>query len=487
MPASSEVPLREMRFGQLDASQEAVDEPELLVDGFYDYREAAYGISMGATWLLLGPKGAGKSAVLEHLKLTWQGRHDRFFDYWDLRSFPVHDVTQMQTGQSAGPARAQAAWEFLLLLRVLDSLTEDQGLQSAEVLHSVKKDLQRSGLLQGDWRTKVVEWSKTTAKVNLKVAELGVEFTSQPASFLQVGDIIRRLITQASTINRHLIALDGLDSFFFDSNDEWVSLAALLHAIDSINRFLGECALPVSIVAAVRSDIFEVLPSAETNKLTSHAVHLNWSALGIGTGNHLWRVITAKAKVARPNLRDITRTYLSEPIQIGPHREIPTYFLDNTRLLPRDLVAMMNIAKEVHPGANPVREPHARAIVERYCTEYFQGEIFNNLAGVLPMGSARKMASFRDAMRTIPLRAFTFQDVQQELDGELDPAETKALLRQMFEIGGIGIRNATGPVDHTDFVFRKVSGAGFTTRYGFLLHDGLTRAWNRPWSLKNRG
>lgn len=57
-----------MRFGQLDASQEAVDDPDLLVAGFFDYREAAYGIACGDTWLLLGPKGAGKSAVLEHLK-----------------------------------------------------------------------------------------------------------------------------------------------------------------------------------------------------------------------------------------------------------------------------------------------------------------------------------------------------------------------------------------------------------------------------------
>lgn len=199
MPNAKPTPLREMRFGQLDASQEAVDDPDLLLQGFYDYREAAYGIASGNTWLLLGPKGAGKSAVLEHLKLTWVDRYDRFFDYWDLRSFPVNDVTQIQTGQSPGAARAQAAWELLLLLRVVDSLARDNGLAAPGIFYSIKSDLVKSGLLTGDWRTKVVEWSKATVKFNLQVAELGVEFANTPANPLQVTAILRKLISRVST------------------------------------------------------------------------------------------------------------------------------------------------------------------------------------------------------------------------------------------------------------------------------------------------
>jgi energy-coupling factor transporter ATP-binding protein EcfA2 len=214
VPPAKPTPLREMRFGQLDASQEAVEDPELLLAGFYDYREAAYGIAGGRIWLLLGPKGAGKSAVLEHLKLSWRDRYDRFFDYWDLRSFPVNDVTQIQTGQSPGAARAQAAWEFLLLLRIVDSLAKDEGLVAPGVFYAVKSDLVKSGLLAGDWRTKVVEWSKATAKFNLQVAELGVEFSNTPASPLQVTAILKKLISRVETSSRHLIALDGLDSFF---------------------------------------------------------------------------------------------------------------------------------------------------------------------------------------------------------------------------------------------------------------------------------
>ena len=65
------------------------------------------------------------------MRLKLKDRFDRFYVSWDLRGFPVADVTQIQTGQTAGSSRTQSAWEFLLLLRVMQSLSRDQGLEGA--------------------------------------------------------------------------------------------------------------------------------------------------------------------------------------------------------------------------------------------------------------------------------------------------------------------------------------------------------------------
>lgn len=485
MSVTKPPPLRELHFGHLDASLEAVEEPELLTAGFYDYREAAYGIAARRVWLLLGPKGAGKSAVLEHLRLEWDPRWDRFFSSWDLRTFPVNDVTRIQTGQTMGAARAQSAWEFLLLLRIFDSLAADEGVRGGPEFDALLAELRRAGLIRSDLKTKLVEWSsKWTFRLNLKLVEVGTEREEGEATTpLEVSQVLRRALERVETTSQHVVALDGLDSFFFEAEDEWTSLAGLMHAIESLNRFLRGTHLAVSVVAGVRSDIFDVLPSAELNKLKPHSVHLDWSALGIGAGNHLWRLVEAKAAVGRPEVakRGLIKTYLAQPVHIGPHAEMTEFLLDNTRLLPRDVVSLMTFVQQAHPGASPVTEAHAKDAVQRYSEEYFEGEIFDNLAGVLEAGSARKLAAFRDAMRTLPTRFFSFDDVQNELRGELDPTETKKLLKQMFEVGGIGVRNASGRVEYTDFVFRRISGGSFTTRYGFLLHDSLTRAWHRPW------
>jgi hypothetical protein len=476
--AAALTPFRELHFGHLDASQEAADDPELLRSGFYDYRDAAYGIASMQNWLLLGPKGAGKTAVLEHLRLEWSDRPDRFFQIWNLGGFPVNDVTQIRTGQTAGASRAQSAWEFLLLLRVIESLDSDNGLSAPASFGAMVKSLQSSGHLIGDWTSKVVRWSGSQVKFDAKLFGADAKFDAATITPLEVSAYLRDQIGRVSTNSTHIIALDGLDSFFFEAEDEWRSLAGLMSALHVLNREFRSNGLRVALVAAVRSDVFDVLPGAELNKLKPHAVHLDWHARGIGAENNLWILLTRKAAASTSGVSNLVRQYLSRPVSIGPHTSMPEFLLDNTRLLPRDAVAMMHYLQRTYAGGNPIPESSAKVAVAHYCEQYFVGEIFDNLAGVLPPGSARKLASFKDALRTAPTRRFDFKFVCDELAGELDPPEIKQLLRQMFEVGGIGIVNR----GYTDFTFRKVSGAGFTTRDKFILHDALVRAWNIPWT-----
>lgn len=477
MGPSNLPPFHELQFGQLDAAQEAVDSPDLLLEGFYDYREAAYGVEAQQVWLLLGPKGSGKSAVLEHLRLRWEDRADRFFANWSLSGFPVTDVAEIKTGQSSGPSRAQSAWEFLLLLRIVELLARDESLRAPPGFREMHKGLEESGLLSGDWITKVSNWSKIGLKLDFKVLGATAERSVESVTPLEVSAHIRRQIALVSTENHHVLALDGLDTFFFESNDEWTSLAGLMQAIHVLNRELRQVSLPVRVIAAMRSDIFDVLPGPEMNKLKPHSVYLDWHAFGIGRDNHLWRLLTQKAAVRRPEVKNIVSQYLNTSIQIGPHSDLPTFLLENTRLLPRDVVAMMTYLQRGYRGSRAVPSDNAKHSIEAYTQEYFVGEIFDNLAGVLPAASARKLASFKDALRTSPSRLFDFEYMKSELQGDLDPLEIKQLLKQMFETGGIGIHTN----GNTDFVFRKISGGGFTTRYKFMLHDALTRAWNRRW------
>ena len=467
----------DIHFGMLDAAEEAHFEPQLLLDGYYDYRDAAKGIALGNSWLILGPKGSGKSAVLENVRLSWESRLNRSFTTWHLGNFPVNDVTKISTGQSAGGARAQAAWEFLLLIRAIESLDRDSEITTKRPFRKLVEGLKKEGLITSDWLSAVTQWTGGTLSFDAKV--FGYEHTlgRSKVTPLDVSGYIRQQMATVETPTRHVIAIDGLDSFFFELEDEWTSLAGLMQAISSLNLQFSRAAIPVMFIAAVRSDILEVLPGPETTKLSTHAVHLDWNAHGIGSRNHLWSLLSKKASATSPGVRNIVNQYLSTPISIGPHTEMAEFLLDHTRLLPRDAIALMQYLQASYNGTKQVTEAAAKRAVQEYSEKYFVSEIFDNLAGILPHGKSRHLQSFKDALRTAPTRFFNFTYVCEELAGELDPQEIKRLLRQMFETGGIGVRNG----QYTDFTFRKVSGAGFTVRYEFMLHDALTRAWNRPW------
>jgi hypothetical protein len=82
-------------------------------------------------WLSLSRHGSRAcprwlASVLEHLRLSWADRWDKFFAYWNLQDFPVADVSRIQTGESSGSARSQSAWQLILLLKIIESLRKDK-------------------------------------------------------------------------------------------------------------------------------------------------------------------------------------------------------------------------------------------------------------------------------------------------------------------------------------------------------------------------
>lgn len=469
----------ELNFGEIDAAQEAISDPELLLNGYFDYREAAYGIETRHLWLLLGPKGSGKTAVLEHIRLKWKSDPNRFFTLWDLSGFPVKDVTEIATGQSKGASKTQAAWEFILLLRLLSSLALDAGLTIAHPrVERMISGLQRQGYITNDWVSAVTRWSLNSIKWDVKL--LGGDLSRASGGTvgrnpLEMTAFMKETLATAPSESRHLIALDGLDSFFFETPDEWNSLTGLLQAINSLNKWSKEHGLPYLFVTAVRSDIFDVLSGPDLNKMKQNAVHLDWNAGGIGPQNQLWELVQMKASVGRPGINVIKQYFGENMVWIYPN--IPTLILDHTRLLPRDVIAALNFMKLEYRGRSSIPEDNAKNAIKRYCSEYFVGEIFDNLAGVLPANKAKSLRSFQEALRTSPTHTFGFDYLQQELGDELESSEIRLLLKQMFDTGGLGIRNGK----NTDFAYRNVNGAGFSRRHNYILHDALTRAWNRPW------
>jgi hypothetical protein len=475
-------PLRELRFGELDASEEAVVSPNLLLRGYFDFREAAYSIASRAAWVLLGPKGAGKSAVLEYLRLSWADRPDRFMTYWELDTFPVNDVTSIDMGLKDGTARVRAAWELLLLLRVIESVDRDPDADRGPHFNATVSALEAYGYLGADLRTVVLDLARLSAGLNVRVASASAEVATSSPRLPDMPVMVKEGLSNVELRSQHLVALDGLDSFFFEGGAGWQSLSGLVDALASVNRFLMEAGLPVSVVVTLRSDYFDALNSQNSNKLKSRVVYLDWTAGGIGSKNALWGVMSKKASVGRPEVTDVVRQYLSEPVPQPAFPTVAEYLLSYTRLLPRDMVSIMSFVQEAHPGSSPVTSEHAKEAARRFSEEYFVGEMMNNLSGVLTTDRAHSLVAFREALRAAPNRFITMDYLLEELEGELDRAEIKALLRRMFETGCVGISNPDSSGRRfTDFIFRRVSGAAFTTRYEFMLHDALTRAWNRRW------
>ncbi|TQO24276.1 hypothetical protein FB385_3156 [Paramicrobacterium agarici] len=435
----------------------------------------------------MGPKGAGKSASLEHLALQWDGRSDRFLKRWELASFPVADITTIRVGAQPGPSSTRAAWEFLLLLRLFESLVSDQGAHLGSGVVGFHKSLVGAGLVGGpDLRTRFFDWSKTTMRFNVGVLSGESSSTDSEVTALQIVEILKKAISSIQTSSRHLLAIDGLDSFFAESESQRESLGSLLDASYEINSFLRDVGLPCTVLLAIRHDMFAQVPSTDSAKYGDHTVELDWSCGGTSSGDELWKLVSTKAKASVPPsfkglpLGDLRKAYLAEPIGVGPYKNMPSWLLSYTRMLPRDLVALMNEVKRVHKGSGQLRESEAKIAVRRYCETYFVREIGNNLSRLIPQG-AFKVETLLDALSAMSSREFNVRSLQPEIDGLIDQTELRILLKQMFNVGALGVRRKSGGKMHTNFVYRRTAGGGFSFIADYVLHNALVEAWNLNW------
>ncbi|GAA1609344.1 P-loop ATPase, Sll1717 family [Leucobacter chromiireducens] len=478
-------PFGQLEFGMLDAASEAAHSPELLIGGYYDCKSAAKDISMMRGWVLVGAKGAGKSAVLEHLALQWAGSPMNFISRWALTTFPIADVTKLQVGSTPGPSATCAAWQFQLLLKVFASLIGDQGASYGGQVTTFHRDLVRLGLLEGeDLRTKFFDWSKTT--VRFQVQGVGAEggFGDAGATAVQLIELLKRAISEISTDSQHLLAVDGLDSFFASSDDQWNSFGGLLDATNEVNVFLRGTSLRATVLIAVREDMFTSAESFDSAKMDDQTIRLSWSQDDQAEGESLWGMISQKARVSvrNPNdwltLGDIRKAYLSE--MVNRQLSVADYLLGYTRYLPRDMVALMNAVKKVHGGSGQVRVEQARRAVRSYSEGYFLAEIKNNLTKAFTSTGGTKTNDFLEELSTLDSPYFTSAELEKSLEGVLTSTEIRQLLRQLYRAGAIGVITRRNSVQHTNFSYRRAAGGGFKYKGRFLLHRALIEAWNIP-------
>ena len=115
---------KDIEFGLAAAENERSTKPYLLIDGFLD----AYGyiekIKDGDKFLVLGPKGSGKSAIGSKIELL-SDKKSLFTKNYYLEDFPFSKFSELLPGHEEAPeTRYPSHWELILLIALIDKLFE---------------------------------------------------------------------------------------------------------------------------------------------------------------------------------------------------------------------------------------------------------------------------------------------------------------------------------------------------------------------------
>ena len=265
---------KDITLGLASAEQESAYHPELVVNGFLDAWDVVKKARNGPEFLFLGYKGSGKSAIGQHLRLTAENDWNLFVTHMFLSDFPYGNFAKIVTGDAEPESRFPSAWQWLLTLTLLGSISKDHGASSdgkQELLRSLE-DLRSIGLLPSDNLKEIVVAS---SHVKYKFKLLGIlDIDMDPnqkkpdeLQFLNAISRLRDLLLKVRSKSKHLLILDGLDDIFLQKEIQYKSIAALILETARLNQLLGQNSVPAKIIVLCRTELFERLPGPNKNKV----------------------------------------------------------------------------------------------------------------------------------------------------------------------------------------------------------------------------
>lgn len=474
-----EFDFRNINLGKADALQEGAEYPELLLNGYYDKNNVVHLVYGTTTFLFLGYKGAGKSALSEHLKLSASaGVH---VVQQSLKDFPFKLFSKIVSGDSEQEYKLKVSWRWILLVQVLSTLINDKDAKPTNVsdIRILADFMTQSGIFPLVSISALV--TKTSSrKVQASIKSFSCEQTTSrenaQISFEWLIDYIKKVISEYAEMHQQIIVIDGLDDILTSHEIQYISIAALINEVKDLNLFFRNNEIPFKIIVLCRTDIFERLPDANKNKIKRDcSFSFCWYKEGQDKQNDcgLIDILNLKGRLVYPNIGDVINA-LFPPRYKGT--DIYEALLEMTRHTPRDFMQLL-LSIQTFCDTPSVSEINIQEGIKEYSTAYFLPEIKDEMAGYIPYkyidSVVNILASFRE-------REFSYQQFVETFNGlDIKSIAADTVLNVLYDCSAIGHAYPYENGQHTRITFKyRNRNSSFNKSNRIILHKGLWKALN---------
>lgn len=435
---------KQMRLGHAAAEEERTSDPDLLLHGFLDPFGAMPDLRSGRKFLVLGPKGSGKSAIAQRLSLEATGNPMLFAESLSLGDFPFSAFSSLVPGDDAQETKLNVAWRWVMLVQAFGSLSKDSQAThpAADSWHDVQALLTKRGLLAApDVRTAVARSRSNNMSVEatLPFLPLKIAWSSGEAAIppdVAVMEMVETLVSSVKTPANHYVVIDGLDDLLSDGNLHLQTVSSLVTQAYRLNRQFEECKVPLKIVVLCRTDLYDRLPDANTTKIRrDRSVELDWYRNPRDISESmLLKVVALRAKLSFGREVDIFQEFFPKVLEGSDAR---TWLLELTRHTPRDFLQLLSCIQAHWRGTRLSRD-EVLVGARDYSYQYFLPEIRDHLHGFVTNEAEREMMDLLGSLRR---RSFTKEEFMRHAGKQgavVSGPVVIAFFRALFEAGGIG-------------------------------------------------
>lgn len=466
---------KDIVFGKAAAEKERSDLPHLLNDGFLDAHGYIDEIIKGDKFLILGPKGSGKSAIGSKLELLSEDK-DFYTKQYYLGSFPFKPFSEIIPGKEAPETRFPDHWEFVLLIAALNSFMLDDSCKFIQNKRFVEimKAFQNLGILPSENLTQIVKkTSDKKFKIGLKnivSAEKVSDDEKIPFDIKMLFNTLKDVCYSLKMISKHLIIIDGLDDVLTYRSNQYTSLSALILAAERMNNKFKQNHIKAQIIILCRTDLFDKLSGSNINKtIRDSGITLNWyQDLTNYKSTNLIKLINLRAKISLNQNIDIFDEFFPPEFS---GKDTAKALLESTRHTPRDLIQLVNEIQKHTRSGNPSKSNISNGL-RTYSIDYFVGEIKDELYGLL---DREEIDQIIELLGINGKARFNIQDLERikAKDNRFSSIDLNKALTLLFNCSAIG--NVQGK--YLTFRYRNRH-ASVNFNDDFLIHSGLRKGIN---------
>ncbi|ROR29019.1 hypothetical protein EDF63_3613 [Curtobacterium sp. JUb34] len=480
-------------FGRASAEKDFAGDPEKFFRTYLDRYDIPARVANHERFLLLGPKGSGKSAAARYVDESWRREmgvglvYSEYIDFDQVNQTqsPLSSITNQLVSHEITTA-TDSAWRLFIAIKFLMSLVRDDSSSLAHdsKAQSLLRKLEDQGLADRDYPNvlRKVRERKISMGFSALFDGLGLRggredrtWETDQWSPAQIATALLALVLRDQTVSRHLLAIDGLDKSIGDNRAYWDTIASLIRVGNELNtRFTGS---NFYLLIMCRSDVFRRVRFSDSAEiLADSSIRIEWGAEAAHAKEvALWDYLAKKAEISRQDLLGI----VPSSIPVGKDGRVAgvQYIVESTRYTPRDFSVLFQAIQSQAPRGELPTPQSVRKARDEFARNHFLNELESEAHGLLQDKVITGLPRFISALQK---RRVNRSDVVQAMASASLPKDlTVAELGEyLFVQGALG--NYDPNSGYTQFYHRRDANQ-FNPRGPWELHTSLTYAFNLDW------
>ena len=475
----------DINFRYTDAEEEKLYSPELIEKAYVDADQIIEKIDWPNIFLIIGPKGSGKTALSSKLSLMESSNWDLFVETDILEQFEYQLLkkTGGQKGVSIGGALT--AWQLILFLRIMQLFLKDEKFKDKnEIINKFSTSLRNYGLTESSSLINIIQYTSRRgvfSKIKSIISELNGErieeekYTIKDPSALLGA--IKEIFSQINPADsKYYLFLDGLDYILREGRNNAIYIADLINAVRELNIFFVKINIKAKIIILIRNEVLKIIPDPNlTKRINDNGIFLRWyDNTRDPLKTELLRIIEKRANLAgySKSIHDLWNEWFPQYI----HNSLSYRFiLNNTRYLPRDIISFFRELQKIRKDP-PFKENDILAALNNY-SDWFLSELKDAVVGLFAEQLRNKLPSILFDLG----KNFQFIELEKAIKKHCPSDENSVakIAEELFNTAWIGNvwKDSRSGTYRYNWIFRKYN-ASFKRNKSIIVHPGLYKSLN---------